>query len=150
MVERDHRAYFSEIFVANLQSLAKRNEDVSQVNNVQVVVNAPYTSADGKSHEKASIDLIHAHGQVEREASVSDICSISTSQSGTGIQILRKNGIPVYLNFETQILCHSFLTLVSAYFRLSDKWTFNLCDEVSSPHLNFLMSIRSHGPVDYR
>lgn len=54
-----------------------------------------------------------------------------------------------YLIFKNKPMMHSFVSLLDGYYRLSEKWTFNLCKDLSTPSLVLLRSMKCHGPVGY-
>ncbi|XP_017778377.1 PREDICTED: tyrosine-protein kinase hopscotch [Nicrophorus vespilloides] len=63
------------------------------------------------------------------------------------VEIYRKNGIPFYMKFTSLSKMYSFVSLLDGYYRLSVKWTFNICKEVSTPSLQRLQAMKCHGPV---
>lgn len=65
------------------------------------------------------------------------------------VEINRSNGRPFRVSFESPLHAKSFLSLVDGYYRLMRKWYFNFCRDVSSPDLDYLRSIRSHGPIGF-
>ncbi|XP_023023371.1 tyrosine-protein kinase hopscotch isoform X3 [Leptinotarsa decemlineata] len=78
--------------------------------------------------------------------SIEDLGFISIRNDGT-IEISRKNGIPFYLKFNSYIVMLSFISLLDGYYRMTCKWTFNICKEVYTPSLQKLHSMKCHGPV---
>ena len=74
---------------------------------------------------------------------IEEICNISTSQETqngpVSIEIARKNGIPLHLVIENVKNAWSFLTTLTGYYRLSEKWVFCLCPDVIYPSLNKLL-----------
>ena len=64
------------------------------------------------------------------------------------IEIARKNGIPLHLVIENVKNAWSFLTTLTGYYRLSEKWVFCLCPDIVYPSLNKLLTAKVHGPVD--
>ena len=40
------------------------------------------------------------------------------------------------------------MTLLTGYYRLSEKWVFCLCPDIIYPSLNRLLAAKVHGPVD--
>ncbi|XP_018333328.1 tyrosine-protein kinase hopscotch [Agrilus planipennis] len=83
--------------------------------------------------------------QWEQICKIEDLCHISIRKDGT-VEISRKNGIPFYLQFALPLM-YSFVSLLDGYYRLTCKWTFNLCKDVTTPSLKSLYSMRCHGPV---
>ena len=65
------------------------------------------------------------------------------------VEVSRKNGIPTYLRFNGDNLLMSFVSVLDGYYRLSIKWTFNLCGDVVTPSLERLHKMKCHGPVGY-
>ncbi|XP_070150583.1 tyrosine-protein kinase hopscotch [Polyergus mexicanus] len=79
---------------------------------------------------------------------IEDLCFISIGEDNT-VEISRKNGIPSYLKFmgHTNEMLMSFVSVLDGYYRLSIKWTFNLCKNVVTPTLGRLYKLKCHGPV---
>ncbi|KAF7271454.1 hypothetical protein GWI33_015675 [Rhynchophorus ferrugineus] len=77
---------------------------------------------------------------------IEDLGFIAIRKDGA-IEISRKNGIPFYLKFPSIDNMYSFISLMDGYYRLTCKWTFNLCREVSTPSLKKLHMMKCHGPV---
>lgn len=65
------------------------------------------------------------------------------------MQISRKNGIPIYLQFKSSESALSFISLLDGYYRLTEKWNFNLCEEIFTPSLQKLRALKCHGPIEY-
>ena len=63
------------------------------------------------------------------------------------VEVSRKNGIPSYLKFNSNSLLMSFVSTLDGYYRLSIKWTFNLCGDAVTPSLEYLHRLKCHGPV---
>ena len=63
--------------------------------------------------------------------------------------VVRRTGIRVYLRLKSKEHTRSFLTLLATYYRLSEKWTFPICDDIKFPDLDFLSSVNVHGPVTF-
>lgn len=78
--------------------------------------------------------------------SIEDLCTVALKKE-VQIEISRKNGIPFYVGFKSLDVTYSFVSLLDGYYRLSTKWTFNLCRDVITPSLQRLHSLRCHGPV---
>ena len=78
---------------------------------------------------------------------IEELCYISVADSGKGIQLGRKNGTHVCFAFAKQAQARSFLTLLSGYYRLCEKWTFLLCDAITFPNLRDLLRDHVHGPI---
>ncbi|XP_018575344.1 tyrosine-protein kinase hopscotch [Anoplophora glabripennis] len=77
---------------------------------------------------------------------IDELGFISIRNDGT-IEISRKNGIPFYLKFHSIPVMYSFISLLDGYYRLTCKWTFNICKEVITPSLQKLHAMKCHGPV---
>lgn len=77
---------------------------------------------------------------------IEDIIFVSIRDDGT-TEISRKNGIPFYLKFHTLSILHSFISILDGYYRLTCKWTFNICKDVYTPSLQKLYAMKCHGPV---
>jgi len=69
------------------------------------------------------------------------------SRQDNTVEISRKNGIPSYLKFTTNAMLMSFVSGLDGYYRLSIKWTFNLCRNIITPTLERLHKLKCHGPV---
>ncbi|KAI1301952.1 Tyrosine-protein kinase JAK2 [Halotydeus destructor] len=80
--------------------------------------------------------------------SISELCFISVKMSTKTVEISRRNGIPHYFTFEDELHLKSFVSLLDGYYRLMEKWSFCICREISSPHLDRLRSSKCHGPVN--
>ncbi|KFM64637.1 Tyrosine-protein kinase hopscotch, partial [Stegodyphus mimosarum] len=63
------------------------------------------------------------------------------------VEISRQNGVPQYLQFNGKPQMHSFVSLLDGYYRLTEKWTFNLCKDLTTPSLIELRAMKCHGPV---
>jgi len=63
------------------------------------------------------------------------------------VEISRKNGIPIGFKFKMLESANSFVSLLDGYYRLSEKWTFNLCKDLFTPSLVKLRTLKCHGPV---
>uniref|UniRef100_T1IKG8 non-specific protein-tyrosine kinase n=1 Tax=Strigamia maritima TaxID=126957 RepID=T1IKG8_STRMM len=79
--------------------------------------------------------------------SIEELCFISMGKDRT-VEISRRNGVPQYFRFQKLGEMRSFVSLLDGYYRLTEKWTFNLCKELPTPSLRHLRSIKCHGPVD--
>lgn len=77
---------------------------------------------------------------------IEDLCTISLKKD-LQIEISRKNGIPIYLAFKSLEEMYSFVSCLDGYYRLSTKWTFNLCRDCVTPSLVRLHALKCHGPV---
>ncbi|XP_015930975.1 tyrosine-protein kinase JAK2 [Parasteatoda tepidariorum] len=92
--------------------------------------------------------------------SVEDLCYISIREEKRKlknekrividhfVEISRKTGIPHYFQFETVPQLRSFVSVLDGYYRLMEKWTYNLCADLPSPALLHLRAIKCHGPVE--
>jgi len=77
---------------------------------------------------------------------IDEICNIAV-RDGKDIEISHKNGVPLCFSlFKTQDQV-SLLTLLCSYYRLTEKWTFSLCTQVSFPVLESLSKNKVHGPI---
>lgn len=79
--------------------------------------------------------------------SIQELCFVSVQMAKNTVEISRKNGIPHYFSFESESQLKSFVSLLDGYYRLSEKWSFSICKEISSPSLSVLKSHKCHGPV---
>ena len=85
--------------------------------------------------------------QWEHICKIDDLCFVSIRDDTA--EIARKNGIPVCFKFKTQEEVQSYVSHLDGYYRLSEKWTFNLCKDLPTPSLLKLRLIKCHGPVGY-
>ncbi|XP_054160186.1 tyrosine-protein kinase JAK2-like [Oppia nitens] len=81
--------------------------------------------------------------------SISDIGFISLDNKTKTVEISRTSGVPYSFTFKHDLDMKSFVSLLDGYYRLSVKWSFNICKDVSSPSLARLRKNKTHGPVDY-
>lgn len=56
----------------------------------------------------------------------------------TRIVISRVCGIPIFLSFSHRSIAASFVSALNGYYRLTEKWSVDLCDEFGTPSLKFL------------
>ncbi|XP_050296167.1 tyrosine-protein kinase hopscotch-like isoform X2 [Anthonomus grandis grandis] len=77
---------------------------------------------------------------------IEDLGFISIGQAGE-LQISRKTGIVINIKFSSRDVLWSFVTLLDGYYRLSCRWTFNLCKELETKSLRQLLEMKCHGPV---
>lgn len=82
--------------------------------------------------------------------SIEDLCFVSIQNANQMVEISRRNGIPNNFQFSNSLKLKSFVSLLDGYYRLGEKWTFNICKDISSPSLQFLRSIKCHGPVGFQ
>ncbi|XP_077554921.1 tyrosine-protein kinase hopscotch [Haemaphysalis longicornis] len=82
--------------------------------------------------------------------SISDLCFVNMVPSNCTVEISRRNGIPQNLKFDSISQMHSFVSLLDGYYRLTEKWTVNLCINLLTPSLTMLRAMRCHGPVGAR
>ncbi|CAB3370613.1 Hypothetical predicted protein [Cloeon dipterum] len=79
--------------------------------------------------------------------SIDELCFISAREDNVSVEMSRRNGIPIHLQFLSRPIMYSFVSLLDGYFRLLSKWTFNLCMDMYTPSLVRLQAIKCHGPV---
>ncbi|XP_065205538.1 tyrosine-protein kinase hopscotch [Planococcus citri] len=84
--------------------------------------------------------------EIEHVCSIDDLCYLNIRKEGT-IEISRKNGIPLYLQFHPISEMMSFVSLLDGYYRLMVKWIFNLCRDIPTPSLLKLQPLKCHGPI---
>ncbi|XP_014671247.1 PREDICTED: tyrosine-protein kinase JAK1-like [Priapulus caudatus] len=63
------------------------------------------------------------------------------------VDIMRKNGPPEFLEFESESMAEAFVMLLDGYYRLTEKFHFNLCTAFVSPSLEELKRNKCHGAV---
>ncbi|RZC37630.1 tyrosine-protein kinase hopscotch [Asbolus verrucosus] len=78
---------------------------------------------------------------------IEELGFISIRDGDGTVEISRKNGIPFYLKFSSNYSMFSFISLLDGYYRLTCKWTFNICKDVPTPSLQRLYAMKCHGPV---
>jgi hypothetical protein len=78
---------------------------------------------------------------------ISDIGFISLHSQNKTVEISRKSGVPFYFTFNHDLDMKSFVSLLDGYYRLTEKWSFNICKDISSPSLAKLRKMKCHGPV---
>lgn len=81
--------------------------------------------------------------------SICDIGFISLDSKNKTVEISRTNGVPFSFTFKHDLQMKSFVSLLDGYYRLSVKWSFNICKDISSPSLAKLRKHKTHGPVDH-
>ncbi|GAB6032184.1 hypothetical protein CHUAL_010831 [Chamberlinius hualienensis] len=80
---------------------------------------------------------------------IEELCFVSMRNDDT-VEISRKNGVPQYFKFDSTLKMHSFIGVLDGYYRLMEKWTFNLCKDLPTPFLQILRSMKCHGPVGWK
>ncbi|CAG0915706.1 unnamed protein product [Notodromas monacha] len=63
------------------------------------------------------------------------------------VEVTRKDGPPVNFHFNSRDHAEAFVSALHGYYRLLEKWFFNLSQEVPSPSLVRLRRDKAHGPV---
>ena len=81
--------------------------------------------------------------------SICEIGFISLDSKNKRVEISRTNGVPFAFTFKHDLQMKSFVSLLDGYYRLSVKWSFNICKDISSPSLAELRKHKTHGPVDH-
>ena len=139
-IETNLSEYFHEIFDVYLRSLESKQAEA-----VTIKVVPPC-----KDNEPYLALYKHRHPE-QKLCDIEEICNISTNVDDDGVvsmEIARKNGIPLHLAIKNTNDGWSFLTLLTGYYRLCEKWIFCLCPAVIYPSLNKLLDSKTHGPVD--
>lgn len=62
------------------------------------------------------------------------------------MEVSRINGVPQYFLMGSEEALKSCVGALNGYYRLMEKWTFDLCGEFPTPSLEKLKSLRCHGP----
>ncbi|GFY60177.1 tyrosine-protein kinase hopscotch [Trichonephila inaurata madagascariensis] len=116
-------------------------DEGGKVYEVELAVNPYHSSYPGLRMRirKSKDDWTHI-------CSMEDLCYISMRSDET-IEISRQNGVPQYIQFNNKHQRHSFVSLLDGYYRLSEKWTFNLCKDLPTPSLLNLRAMKCHGPI---
>ena len=151
------RAYHEEIYLATCLRPHKPEEKPFLV---QLKVTVPFKSEEKPYEELEPTVTIEEHKVgnskknkvvlLENEkqiCTIEELCYISVDDSEKGIQLGRKNGTHICFVFQKKEDARSFLTLISGYYRLCEKWTFSLCDAIIFPHLQQLLKDQVHGPI---
>jgi len=90
-------------------------------------------------HGKLRISILETVCMLEEICFISLIDQTSNEpDKPVKISISRRSGIPIFLMFSTRAVMVSFVTAVSGYYRLSEKWTYDLCEACAHPSLQFL------------
>lgn len=79
--------------------------------------------------------------------SIEEICFVSIRKIDNRMEISRISGVPQYVLFEGEESMKSCVGALNGYYRLMEKWTFDLCGELVTPSLAKLRSLKCHGPV---
>jgi hypothetical protein len=79
--------------------------------------------------------------------SIEEVCFVSIRKSDNRMEISRINGVPQYFLMESEESMKSCVGVLNGYYRLMEKWTFDLCGELVTPSLVKLRSLKCHGPV---
>ena len=151
------KVYHEEVYVVSCLRPHKPDEKPFKV---ELTVTVPFRSEEKPYEENEPVVAIeelksNTNKKVknllpENEkqiCTIDELCYISVDESEKGIQLGRKNGTHVCFVFEKQEEARSFLTLISGYYRLCEKWTFSLCDAIIFPHLQQLLKDQVHGPI---
>jgi len=80
---------------------------------------------------------------------LNEICFISVRKDvdAFSMEIARINGVPQYIWLPSEEMIRSCVSGLNGYYRLSEKWTFDLCTEFVTPSLTRLKSLKCHGPI---
>ncbi|CAL1263363.1 unnamed protein product [Larinioides sclopetarius] len=108
---------------------------------VELVVNPYHPDYPG-----LRMRLKKCKGEWTHICDIENLCYISMRSDET-VEISRQNGVPQYIQFSDTAQRHSFVSLLDGYYRLSEKWTFNLCKDLPTPSLLKLRAMKCHGPV---
>lgn len=77
---------------------------------------------------------------------IEELAFVSVRIDGT-VEMFRTNGVPFYLKFNSLPVMWSFISHLDGYYRLTCKWTFNICKDAPTPSLQKLYLMKCHGPV---
>lgn len=119
---------------------AQVDED-GQVQKVKLQVN-PYH----ETHPGVRVQTVGKNKNWQSICSIEDLCFVCIRQDNM-VEISRKNGVPKYFKLSDTADMHSFVSLLDGYYRLMERWTFNLCKDLPSPFLLNLRNWKCHGPV---
>ncbi|KAF8794893.1 Tyrosine-protein kinase JAK2 like protein [Argiope bruennichi] len=108
---------------------------------VELVVNPYHPDYPG-----LRMRLKRSKGDWTHICDIENLCYISMRSDET-VEISRQNGVPQYIQFNDTAQRHSFVSFLDGYYRLSEKWTFNLCKDLPTPSLLKLRAMKCHGPV---
>ena len=146
-LERSFPNYFEESYRASF-------EDGSSSVSVFLIFRPPFKDTNSPFEEKEPTLVMMEEmngkkiGQEHHVCLIEELCNISVRRDDqTGLEISRKNGIPIYFTMNSQADSLSFLSLMSGYYRLCEKWSFVLSNLIIYPHLQFNLAHNVHGPV---
>lgn len=87
--------------------------------------------------------------QPERLFTLKELMYITLLEDGSSVEVSHLNGAPDTINFTGGPLqMKSFVALLAGYYRLSYRWSFDLCRQMPSPWIERLRKVSAHGPVD--
>ncbi|XP_045460768.1 tyrosine-protein kinase hopscotch isoform X2 [Harmonia axyridis] len=133
--------YLSETYKAVM------DQDGSTIH-ILIKVSPPNSSSENDEANLAAIkySLESKKDKWQLIGTIEDMAYVSIRIDGT-VEISRTNGIPFYLKFNALPSMWSFISLLDGYYRLSCKWTFNICKDAPTPSLQKLYIMKCHGPV---
>ncbi|ERL90937.1 hypothetical protein D910_08279 [Dendroctonus ponderosae] len=160
-IVKRHRFYLSTPIHENLLKLNRNMKD--QPNNISFVKEQYLLEVENRApcylqeiHE-AMLDRTGPDGNQSLLVNIKtptwiDLCTIEelgfiAFRDDCSVELSRLNGIPIYIRFKSSLLMLSFVSLLDGYYRLSCKWTFNLCQKLRTESLSKLYWMKCHGPV---
>jgi Janus kinase 2 len=81
------------------------------------------------------------------ECPISELSHATTGNNELSIQLFRKTGVPLTLEISSLRDSWDLKSLICGYYRLIEKWSFSLCNDIVYPSLQFHLSHSIHGPV---
>lgn len=126
--------YFCETFTVQV-------DELGQVQNIKLQVD-PYH----KEHPGLRMQGTGKCKDYIGICTIEELCFVCMRQDNT-VEVSRKNGVPKYFRFQNRDEMHSFVSVLAGYYRLMERWTFDLCKDIASPFLLTLRALKCHGPV---
>ena len=121
LTEKYFPSYFCECYPAHFVEVGQVPQEVK-------LVCVPPKEDKSASLVMVKLNDLEKFTEVTR---IDEICNIAV-RDGKDIEISHKNGVPLCFSlFKTQDQV-SLLTLLCSYYRLTEKWTFSLCNQVKS------------------
>ncbi len=138
---------FCEEFFAKLVPLTG---PVDSGREVRLVLKPPFKRESPPFEEtEPALEAASAEdGRSELLCTLEDVCNISLDEDGTGLELARRNGIPLRLAVRTRMEGRDLISHLAGFYRLCEKWTFSLSGELRYPaSLDFCIPNNVHGPV---
>ncbi len=156
-IEEAFVSCFREVYDARLHQGPASSTEASQ--QVRLAFRPPYKSESPPFEEREpAIEVDYADGSAGQRGgrgaevlcTLEDVCNISVNEgdNGCGLELARRNGVPIHIWMPTGMEGRDFVSHVAGYYRLCEKWTFPLSTHLRYPaSLDFCMANNVHGPV---